>query len=231
MENIVLKLTTVSNLFIGDTPSSFEIGGVDSYTITDMEGYPYIPASSYKGVLRKIAREMEEDGDGIALEIADKYRIYLENLKEANEKKLSAGGEKNLEKDRIKAMRERFDKSIGEASVQYLFGIQGFNNSPRLIFNDLVLAGKKDIHRLFSVDTKNTIITSGEDIKALPRTYKTVCPGVEFTGEILLYRMELLSAPCVKGFVEKALKEFNYGIYRLGNSGSRGYGRVKVLIV
>lgn len=230
MDNIVINLTTVSNLFIGDTPSAFEIGGVDSYTITDLEGNPYIPASSYKGVLKRIAREMEEDGDSYALEIAEKYRIYLEALKEANEKKQAAGRGKNLEKDRITAMWERFDESIRGASVQYLFGIQGFNNSPKLIFNDLLLARKKDNNELFSIDTKNTIVTSAEGVKAMPRTYKTVCPGVEFTGEILLYRMEQLNAPCVKEFIEKALREFNHGIYRLGNSGSRGYGRVKVSI-
>lgn len=74
MERIKIELTTLSNLFIGDTPSSFEIGGIDQYTKTDFYNKPLVPASSLKGVLRRIISDMETDGT--AEEIAKAYKDY-----------------------------------------------------------------------------------------------------------------------------------------------------------
>ena len=82
MERIKIELTTLSNLFIGDTPSSFEIGGIDQYTKTDFYNKPLVPASSLKGVLRRIISDMETDGT--AEEIAKAYKDYFKDLKEKN---------------------------------------------------------------------------------------------------------------------------------------------------
>ena len=78
MERIKIELTTLSNLFIGDTPSSFEIGGIDQYTKTDFYNKPLVPASSLKGVLRRIISDMETDGT--AEEIAKAYKDYFKDL-------------------------------------------------------------------------------------------------------------------------------------------------------
>ena len=225
MERIKIELTTLSNLFIGDTPSSFEIGGIDQYTKTDFYNKPLIPASSLKGVLRRIISDMESDS--AAKEIAHAYEIYFSDLKEKNKENLKRAAEK-IEPERKEGINERFAKTIREVSAEYLFGVQGFNDAPKLIFNDLVLKEGQEERELFSIDSKNRIDVVEDQINAKPRTYKTVRPGVVFTGDILLYRMERLGIKGIREFVEKSLLEFNSGIYRLGGSGSRGYGRVRI---
>lgn len=232
MSKIRFRLTTESNLFIGGTPTTFEIGGVDLYTVTDYTGYPIIPASSIKGALRNIVREIG-DSDERAVKIGECYKAYLELIR-VKDVRLT-------EDDEIK-YNERFTNEISEASAQSLFGVKGFNNTPKLIFNDLTVEDKpKSPDSLFSIDSKNTISQSEKEISANPRTYKTVRPGVTFCGEILFYQLKKLEVKesekeegaekvedCVKELIEKALIEFNKGIYRLGNSGSRGYGRVRI---
>ena len=225
MERIKIELTTLSNLFIGDTPSSFEIGGIDQYTKTDFYNKPLIPASSLKGVLRRIISDMESDS--AAKEIAHAYEIYFSDLKEKNKENLKRAAEK-IEPERKEGINERFAKTIREVSAEYLFGVQGFNDAPKLIFNDLVVKEGQEERELFSIDSKNRIDVVEDQISAKPRTYKTVRPGVVFTGDILLYRMERLGIKGIREFVENSLLEFNSGIYRLGGSGSRGYGRVRI---
>ena len=225
MERIKIELTTLSNLFIGDTPSSFEIGGIDQYTKTDFYNKPLIPASSLKGVLRRIISDMESDS--AAKEIAHAYEIYFSDLKEKNKENLKRAAEK-IEPERKEGINERFAKTIREVSAEYLFGVQGFNDAPKLIFNDLVVKEGQEERELFSIDSKNRIDVVEDQISAKPRTYKTVRPGVVFTGDILLYRMERLGIKGIREFVEKSLLEFNSGIYRLGGSGSRGYGSVRI---
>ena len=92
-----------------------------------------------------------------------------------------------------------------------------------------------EMHHLFynSIDSKNAIMDSAVDngLRSLPRVYKTVRPEIAFCGNILLYRMELLEMDGIEEFIKSAVLEFNDGIYRLGNSGSRGYGRIETEIV
>ena len=73
MERIRAEIITEANLFIGDNPSTFEIGGIDLYTKTDYNNRPQIPASSIKGTMRKIVRDMESEE--IAVKIKDIWRI------------------------------------------------------------------------------------------------------------------------------------------------------------
>lgn len=240
-DTINLKVTTLSNLFIGSTPSTFEIGGVDLFTVTDYQGRPYIPASSIKGSLRNIVRDLVRDqGDGTALEIASAYKEYLSDLLRENMERMEHMQVLGMEAERITRMKERYEKHIEAATAEYLFGMEGFNHTPKLIFNDLTLVvdtidmKNSTLDHLFSIDTKNNIEYNESGIpNANPRSYKTVRPGVTFTGEIIFHMMDKLSMPTsdIRAFIEHALQQFNTGIYRLGNSGSRGYGRVQVDIV
>lgn len=229
MKTMSLKITTCSNLMIGGTPTSFEIGGVDLYTVVDYEKRPFIPASSLKGSLRRIVKDLADANDAAAEEIKKCYGNYLKDLQTQNEALLQGKMKDKIDAGRAEALRNRFGKAIQEASALYLFGIQGFANTPRLIFNDMVLA-EEGIENVFSIDSKNAIYYSENSIEANPRMYKAVRPGVAFVGEIGLYRIEELRTDCVRGFMEKAVLEYNSGIYRLGNSGSRGYGRVNVAV-
>ena len=64
-----IHIKTLSNLFIGGAPKSFEIGGIDQWTAADEDGFPYIPASSLKGALRAI---VSRDTSEKAAEITDR---------------------------------------------------------------------------------------------------------------------------------------------------------------
>lgn len=229
MKKITIEITTKSNLFIGGVPTTFEIGGVDLHTVTDYEGNPLIPASSLKGVLRRIIRDLEREGNENAQNIEKRYENYLSSLQRKNEEQIKKVGV-NIEKERLEKMRKRFEEK--SASAECLFGIQGFNDIPKLIFNDLIL--DKKVEKWYSIDSKTSIDLDDVDIKSNPRTYKTVRPGISFYGDILFYRLEELGSSGVsdvKKILENALSQFNTGIYRLGNSGSRGYGRIEAKIV
>ncbi|CAH1219096.1 RAMP superfamily CRISPR-associated protein [Paenibacillus sp. JJ-223] len=239
---VTIKVTTRSNLFIGGSPSTFEIGGVDLFTVTNEKGLPYIPASSFKGTLRHIIKESvkypgEQQDHGRVVTRA--YEGYLKTIWENSQEELK---QYNIKGERIQRMNDRYAKVIKESSAQYLFGIEGFNDTPKLIFNDLQLVEEqKEIQDWFSIDSKNSIEQSQEGgvpkVHANPRTYKVVRPGISFIGDILLYNIDQLNMddaimePIVQRFVRAAISQFNSGLYRLGNSGSRGYGRVTVEFV
>ncbi|GIP19710.1 type III-A CRISPR-associated RAMP protein Csm3 [Paenibacillus montaniterrae] len=238
-QKIAIRVTTLSNLFIGGSPTTFEIGGVDLYTVTDHVGKPYIPSSSIKGMSRTIVRQEELPGSE---EIKEAFKGYLERVKEQNLRRLQEMNISDNEdfKTRRNSMKERFEKELARVSAECLFGIEGFNHSPKLLFNDLQLADipalmPPSIESYFSIDSKNSIHPDNDQstaptVTANPRTYKVVRPGVSFEGNILFYQMDQLNLPItqIKDFVITAIEQFNSGIYRLGNSGSRGYGRIKV---
>jgi len=224
MKRLRIEIETLSNLFIGGLPTTFEIGGIDQYTIENFEGQPIIPASSLKGVLRRIVRDMtEEEQDCKAIAIGQAYKKYLSLLQEKNREQ-SLG--LKIETERLDKMNCRFEEAKKNASAEYLFGIQGFNQVPKLIFNDLKI--KTPVPDWYSMDSKNSIELKGDDVCSNPRFYKTVRPGILFHGDILFHDLEKLEIDGIGEFVEKAVLKFNEGIYRLGNSGSRGYGRVEV---
>ncbi|WP_225445783.1 RAMP superfamily CRISPR-associated protein [Paenibacillus arenosi] len=233
IETIRFKVTTLSNLFIGGSPATFEIGGVDLFTVTDHEGNPYIPASSFKGSLRTIVRDIVNEGVlSDADEIKQSYLTYLKKMEKENEVQLE---QMKIEDERKKKVLDRFERVKKQASAECLFGMEGFNHTPKLLFNDLRLScGTADP---FSIDSKNTIEISNDGaasaISANPRTYKTVRPGVQFAGEINMYMMNKLSIEpqTVRTFITHAIQQFNDGVYRLGNSGSRGYGKIQVEII
>lgn len=230
MEKIKVKVTTKSNLFIGGTPSTFEIGGVDLYTVTK-DKKPIIPGSSLKGVLRRIVRENSDLPGWDA--VKDAYRSYLNDLQVESKSKLD--GITVVDEERLNKMEKRFAEAKQKVSAEYIFGIPGFNGSPKLIFNDLEIESNREKNEnIFSIDTKNSITVEygkeSEEIMSNPRVYKTVAPEVIFEGEIWLYGMEKLmqESEIVQTLVVNALKKLDEGYYRLGNSGSRGYGRVQV---
>lgn len=246
---ISVNVTTKSNLFIGGSPATFEIGGVDLFTVTNAKGLPYIPGSSLKGVMRHMVRELlsgnpsEQPDDELhvlANEISQWYKDYLQKVALVQEEQLKQL--KDTDNERKERAVKRMQDVIDRVSAEYLFGIEGFNDTPKLLFHDLEVVSAESVadrDALFSIDTKNKIedvkIKNGEHIVANPRTYRVVRPGVTFVGDIILYRFELLGDASkqqkIIEFIERLLLQFNEGIYRLGNSGSRGYGRVQVDIV
>lgn len=58
---IKIRVKTLANLFVGGNPRPFEIGGIDQWTAVDEEGFPCIPASSWKGAIRAIVQADDSD--------------------------------------------------------------------------------------------------------------------------------------------------------------------------
>lgn len=233
MKNIIkIRIKTLSNLFIGGTPVPFEIGGIDQWTAVDDEGFPCIPASSLKGALRAIVME---DRNPEASKIAGWYAELLRKEKEEGRAQIKECYKDNEEA--LSRIEKRYADAIKHASARDLFGIREFNNTPKLLFNDLRLKEEyRDLKKCFSIDTKTSINCEGKEPKSNPRTYKTVRKGLEFEGEIELYRFEpqYFDEYAVKGckaYIIDNLKKFNEGVYRLGNSKSRGYGKISVSII
>lgn len=223
-QKIKFKIKTLSNLMIGGAPAPFEIGGVDQYTATTYEGLPYIPASSFKGALREIVHE----DDGLeASAIAGLYEVYLKNEKDKHWDEI----QKNYDEKAQERIKERYDQP---AEPEFLFGIKGLNNSPKLMINDIYLSKDfSDPSKCFSIDAKTSIENKNGEVVSNPRTYKAARNGLVFEGEILFYKIELLGGDALKlcrDYMIEKLEQFNKGIYRLGNSKSRGYGRIEVTV-
>jgi len=230
-EVIRLKIKTLSNLFIGGNPMPFEIGGIDQWTAVDHEGYPCIPASSLKGALRAI---IMEDCSAEASEIGQWYAQFLKKEWEENREQIQNCVE---EKEAYIRIENRYADAARRASAIDLFGIREFNNTPKLLFSDLRLKEEQRIlEQCFSIDTKTSIHCNGVEPKSNPRTYKAARAGLEFEGEIELHRFEQMcfdknAIDVCKTYIINNLKKFNEGIYRLGNSKSRGYGRIYVSMI
>lgn len=229
MEKLNLRITTKSNVFIGGSPATFEIGGIDMYTITDYKGNPYIPASTFKGKLRTIIHDMIQEGDPECNQIKEAYLAYLKQIFE----KSSPEKIKKVDDTRYKHLLEIREKRFQEASAEYLFGIDGFNRTPKLMFSDFIIEPHAYADP-FSIDSKNSIKDEGDGkITSNPRIYQTIRPGISFHGEILFYQMEQLQIPLdiIQEVVKRAVLRFNDDIYRIGNSGSRGYGKIEIEVL
>lgn len=86
MEKLKIEITLDSGMLIGTGNDSFDLGGVDSMTITDGNGDPYIPGSSLKGKLRYIAEQEEELGKyaQIYFGVTSKQKENVKNNEELN---------------------------------------------------------------------------------------------------------------------------------------------------
>ena len=217
---IRFTVETKSNLLIGGNESGFEIGGIDMHTVVDHDGYPYIPGSSFKGAFRKIIRD-DNNKSINTIFAAYKRKIF--------ERATTKAQELDFKID-IEDFKKNIEKGV-EVDSEYMFGINSYNQSPKLMFSDLYLVEESESKEkdFFSIDNKNTI---GNDLIANPRTYKSLRKGLKFMGIIRFRNFnELgLEAHAVIEYVKQKLPEFNNGVYRLGNSKSRGYGHIEVKV-
>lgn len=233
MKHIIkIHIKTLSNLFIGGSPIPFEIGGIDQWTAIDEDGFPQIPASSLKGALRAIVME---DQSAEASKIAQWYAELLKKERKESQEQIRKCFKEDEEA--LARIENRYTDAIEHASAGDLFGIREFNNTPKLLFNDLCLSKEyRNLKECFSIDTKTSLNCEGAKPKSNPRTYKVARTGLEFEGEIELYRFESKyfnkeAIEVCRAYIIDNLNKFNEGIYRLGNSKSRGYGKIAVSII
>jgi len=222
MKEIKFIVKTLSNLMIGGNESGFVIGGIDQHTVKDHNGHPYIPGSSFKGVFRKVIREGSNE------KINQIFTEYVGKLvEEAEEATKNPNININLEE-----FKKRIKEGI-ESDSEYMFGINGYNQSPKLMFSDLYLTEESIVAgNHFSIDAKNSI--DNVTLEANPRTYKVARRDLVFVGTIRFRNFEKLKdkQSDVQKYVKDQLKTaFKDGFYRLGNSKSRGYGYIEVNVV
>lgn len=224
MHKIEYSIETVSNCLIGNQTECFSIGGVDQSTTIDERGNPIIHGSAIKGALRNMIRE-HDDKMGKTKEMMQKI---LKDIK----KKYEELDEATKQMDAIQKVTNKLKEILlSPIKAEYIFGIEGINNTPRLFFSDMRIREEDKLREYFLIDTKNTLEEKETEILSRPRTYKVVKPGVKFGGYIMFQGFgnysDLLNESVEE--LKTILLFFNEGVYGLGNSKSRGYGRIKVL--
>lgn len=229
MFEIKIKITTVSCCLIGNQTESFSVGGVDQSTTTDEKGNPIIHGSAFKGALRNLIREKHQD----KMETTTEYMksFIKETLEKYENEDINKTEKINKIISNLKSKNENFKS-------EYIFGIEGVNGMPRIFCSDFRVSKCKDRKEdYFLIDTKNSLEEKDGNIFSNPRTYKVIKPGVEFEGIIRFYnpffieKIDSSKEELIKKELIDVLKEFNCGLYRIGNSKSRGYGQIKVEII
>ena len=223
MRKIKVKIETKSNCLIGNHTQSFSIGGVDQCTTVDNDGKPLIQASAFKGSTRFIVKSEGSDME----ETKKFYKNYLEDLLKKYEKRKL---ENNLNSQNLEEIINKIKECINDLKPEYLFGIEGINTTPRLYFSDLkVVDGRKNTEEYFIIDSKTAILEDGDEVVSNLRTYKAIRPGVKFEGEIILRDFKnFVDIKKIAAELVEKLELFNDGYYRMGNSKSRGYGKISI---
>lgn len=232
MFEIKVTITTKSNCLIGNQTGSFSVGGVDQATTVDEKGLPIIHGSAFKGALRNIVRENEAEMENTLAYV----KCILEDL-EKRYKEISKNSS-SPQKDKIDKIIGKIGKYKEEPKAEYIFGVEGLNGLPRLFCTDFCVTNtsedknKRNINKYFSIETKNSLEESGNEVISQPRTYRVVKPGVCFEG-VLTFRDTYFNnseeeLQEIREELKKQLAKFNQGFYGIGNSKSRGYGRIEI---
>lgn len=226
MFEIKIQITTKSNCLVGANIENFSIGGIDQSTTTDANGKPMISASSFKGTLRNIIRENDEKMPSIKELIKNSLEELLKKY------------EKIPETEKTKKIVDKIKSYSLNPKAEYIFGIENLNNMPRLFFTDFYIYNDENHlnNDYFIIETKNSLEEKDGDIISKPRTYRVVRPGIKFQGKISFHNPYFSQSNINLNNVINELKTVlnlfndNDGIYRLGNSKSRGYGLIEVKI-
>lgn len=176
-----------------------------------------------------------DDRSEEANKIAQMYAEFLRLEKEHKWNQIKERLKKD--DDDLARVEKRYEDAIKSASAQYLFGIKEFNNTPKILVNDLhLIEEQRNLKNCFSIDAKTAIYSNGIEVKSNPRTYKSARAGLVFEGEIEFYRFDRENfnedvLNFCRNFIICNLEKFNEGIYRIGNSKSRGYGKIEVTVM
>ena len=200
------KIRLKTGLHIGAQRETMDIGGVDNPVIKDpITGLPYIPGSSLKGKLRSLL----ERAKGLELNrnIGTMHNPIW-----------------------IHACDKSYDE-IKNCEVCRLFGTsgkEGDNYPARILVRDAILTEEFEKRWEDIVEIKYETAIDRITSAANPRPMERVPPGVEFEFEII-YNVEdeeTREQDLKNLFSAMKLLEDDY----LGGSGSRGYGKVEILI-
>lgn len=205
MKKINYKINSHEGIHIGVAYSKYEKGNVDSYTIRDEEGYPYIPATSIKG----------------------KFRYFLKNYNELQDKELNEQVLKFTAGESDSNVLERlfFSEQDNEENIF-------FNTFKKILFKDATLleSSKKDtVEQLFEIKAENSIVEKDGTLESNPRVIERTVKGLEYEFSIYIQGYTSEEEEVIENIINKIffyISEFGY----IGGSGSRGYGKVEITL-
>lgn len=213
-----LTLTTALRIGAGDVDN---IASADIAVVKDATGRPYIPGSSFKGVLRSYL-------EGLMRAINPSPSFACECVtprKGNNEGCPTTRDGRAWEELREKLMEEGtpFDEFVLTESchVCQVFGSPWL--SSKVLVSDLPVAGewlgRYQVRDGVAIDRDTG--TAGE---GLLYSFEAVPTGTEFRCEILIEN----ASNAEQGMVLLGLRAFEQGLGRLGGATSRGLGRVQL---
>ncbi|MFV0288706.1 MAG: type III-A CRISPR-associated RAMP protein Csm3 [Mycoplasmatales bacterium] len=201
MKKLKYEIETISGIHIGVAMDPYEKGGIDSYTIKDMEGFPYIPASSIKG----------------------KFRFFLDNIdKFCSDEFLNRIKEKlNINSNDIKVISKYLFKTKDANEKD-----ENFNKMEKVIFQDATIVDKENNSKLFEIKAENSIEIKNGIPDSNPRIIERTNKKIKYEFEILIIGFE--EEEVIHELINtvfKLISEYGY----LGGNGTRGYGRVNII--
>lgn len=194
-----------TGLRIGGNKSSLEIGGVDLNIIKSAKGEPYIPGSSLKGKLRSLLAKL--DGS----EQADTDSDQIKALFGAPGGNDPVGG-KSATKDTKRAITRLF---VRDAKLDVTKFEGDFPDKTKRDFT------------YSEIKTENVIERSTGKAQH-PRSIERVPAGAVFNFEMVLDVYEGDNIHSLLSSLQKAMELLEYDY--LGGHGSRGSGKVSILI-
>jgi CRISPR-associated protein Csm3 len=211
-----IKLKT--GLHIGAQRETMDIGGVDNPIIKDpITGLPYIPGSSLKGKLRSLLEKVKNAEQPPEKRGCGEDKFFNRKIKDKPEMWMHA-------------CDEEYEK-IKNCEICRLFGTsggKGDNFPARVLVRDAFLTEEFKERRDEVVEIKYETAIDRITSAANPRPMERVPPGVEFEFEVV-YNVEdeeTKGQDLKNLFSAMKLLEDDY----LGGSGSRGYGKIEILI-
>jgi len=190
--------------------------GADITVIKDALGHPFIPGSSFKGVLRsqveRLARTIDKRPDVWACDDPlDDAKRCVPNKKMEDLRTEHAGDEAGLS-------REVYDASC---TVCRLFGSPWL--ASKVLVKDLLLNGEW-LGRYPVRDGVGINRDSGTAQQGVLYSYEVVPPGTAFTCEIVAENADQVE----QALLLMGLREFQQGRAQLGGGRSRGLGWVRL---
>jgi CRISPR-associated RAMP protein (TIGR02581 family) len=204
-----ISVETGLRIGVGKVP---EVSSTDMPVIKDIYGRPFIPGSSFKGVLRS-------NIESLARTINNKPNFWtcdmIDDENEACVKK----------EDRDKISKEEWKNYVKNKSctVCWLFGSPWV--ASRVIIPDMMVKDWKDAF----VTVRDSVAILRDTETAKPKSkydFEVISKGTEFSLEIILENPEDWEI----GLILYGLDMFNKGYAFLGGNVSRGLGKVSINI-
>ncbi|MBX7223827.1 MAG: CRISPR-associated RAMP protein [Blastocatellia bacterium] len=214
------QVRTETALHIG-SGGSIDVTEPDSPVVRDVNGLPYIPGSSFRGVLRSTLETFLSSlaDDTNTLRVDDIFDSdFVRRTNSVRDKHLE-----DFRRGNITA--QKFAENIyhSACTVGKIFGTNFY--ASRVKIKDLRLLNPEEI----TLDVRNGVGIDRDKetaAKGILYTFECVPAGARFEFELVFDNPEDWEI----GLILAGLKQFDEGFAHLGGKASRGLGRVRVMV-